>query len=45
MLSSVNTPAVISLDEQGRVTLRFTNPRNDELSIEIRARQRPLMPK
>jgi hypothetical protein len=45
MLSSVNTPAVISLDEQGRVTLRFTNPRNDELSVEIRARQRPLMPK
>jgi hypothetical protein len=42
MLTSVNTPAVISLDDQGRVKLRFTNPRNDELSIEIKARRRPL---
>lgn len=41
MLTSLNTPAIISLDDQGRVTLRFTNPRNDELSIEIKARQRP----
>ena len=41
MLSSVNTPAVISLDDQGRVVLRFTNPRNDELSVEIKARKRP----
>jgi len=40
MLTSVNTPAVISLDEQGRVTLRFTNPRNDELSITIKAKKR-----
>jgi hypothetical protein len=41
MLASVNTPAVISLDAQGRVTLRFTNIRNDELAVTIRARQRP----
>jgi len=41
MLSSVNTPAIISLDDQGRVTLRFTNPRNDELTVEIKARKRP----
>jgi len=41
MLSSVNTPAIISLDDQGRVTLRFTNPRNDELAVEIKARKRP----
>lgn len=41
MLSSVNVPAVISLDDQGRVTLRFTNTRNDELAIEIKARKRP----
>ena len=40
LLSSVNTPAVISLDEEGRVKLRFTNPRNDELSVAIRARKR-----
>jgi hypothetical protein len=40
MLSSVNTPAVISLDDQDRVTLRFTNPRNDEIAVEIKARKR-----
>jgi len=40
MLTSVNTPAVITLDEQGRVLLRFTNTRNGELSIVIKARQR-----
>jgi hypothetical protein len=40
MLTAVNTPAVISLDDQGRVTLRFTNMRNDELSVTIRARAR-----
>lgn len=41
MLSSLNTPAVISLDDQGRVTLRFTNTRNGDLDIEIKARKRP----
>lgn len=41
MLSSVNIPAVISLDDQGRVTLRFTNTRNGDLDIEIKARKRP----
>ncbi len=41
MLTSVNTPAAISLDEEGRVKLRFTNTRNGDLSIEIKARQRP----
>jgi hypothetical protein len=41
MLISVNTPAVISLDEEGRVKLRFTNTRNGDLSIEIKARKRP----
>ncbi len=41
MLTFVNTPAVISLDAEGRVRLRFTNIRNDELSIVIRARKRP----
>jgi hypothetical protein len=40
MLTAVNTPAVVSLDIQGRVTLRFTNPRNDELAVTIRARLR-----
>jgi len=40
MLTSVNTPAVISLDAEGRVKLRFTNTRNGDLSIQIKARQR-----
>jgi len=41
MLSSLDTPAIISLDSEGRVLLRFTNPRNDELNITIKARRRP----
>lgn len=40
MLTLVNTPAVISLDEEGRVMMRFTNIRNDELSVTIKARRR-----
>jgi hypothetical protein len=42
MLTSVNTPAVVSLDDEGRIKLRFTNIRNDELSIVIKARRRPI---
>jgi hypothetical protein len=44
MLVSVNTPAVVSLDEEGRIRLRFTNTRNGDLSIEIKARKRPAQP-
>src|SRR5438874_8572513 len=33
MLTSVNTPATVSLDPEGRVKLRFVNIRNEELSI------------
>jgi hypothetical protein len=40
ILTSVNTPAVISLDAEGRVRLRFTNIRNDELSVVIRAKKK-----
>jgi hypothetical protein len=40
MLTSVNTPAVITLDPQGRVTLRFTNIRNGDLDVTIRAKKR-----
>jgi len=32
---------VISLDEDGRVKLRFTNTRNGDLAVEIKARRRP----
>src|SRR6266700_2669236 len=42
MLTSVNTPAVITLDDEGRVKLRFTNIRNGDLAIVIKARQRPV---
>jgi hypothetical protein len=42
MLTSLNVPAVISLDSEGRVLMRFTNIRNDELNITIRAKRRPL---
>lgn len=41
MLTSVNTPAVITLDEEGRLKLRFTNTRNGDLAIVIKARKRP----
>lgn len=40
LLSSVNTPAVITLDSQNRITLRFTNIRNGDLDVTIRARKR-----
>jgi len=40
MLTSVNVPATISLDDEGRVKLRFVNTRNDELSVAIKARKR-----
>lgn len=40
MLAGVNTPAVITLDPQGRVTLRFTNIRPDQLNVSIRAKKR-----
>ncbi len=38
-LTSVNTPGMISLDDQGRVKLRFANIRTDELTIVIKARR------
>lgn len=41
ILSSVNTPAIVALDDQGRLTLRFSNTRNDELAVTIKARRKP----
>ncbi len=41
MLTSVNTPAIVSLDDEGRIKLRFMNIRNDDLSVAIKARRRP----
>lgn len=41
MLTSVNTPAVVTQDEEGRIKLRFTNTRNGDLAIVIKAKKRP----
>ncbi len=41
MLTQVTVPAIITLDSQGRVTCRFTNPRNDEIHVVLKARRRP----
>ncbi len=40
MLTGVNVPAIVTLDPNGRTTCRFTNPRNDEIHVIIKARQR-----
>jgi hypothetical protein len=40
MLTASNAPAKVMLDAQGRVTLRFTNTRNGDLDVTIRARKR-----
>jgi hypothetical protein len=40
MLTSLNSPATVTLDAEGRVTLRFTNIRNDTLSVTIHAKKR-----
>src|SRR6266481_8532644 len=36
MLTSVNVPAVITMDAKGRATLRFTNTRNGDIAVTIR---------
>jgi hypothetical protein len=41
MLTAVSVPAIISLDSQGRITCKFTNPRNDEIHVVLKARRRP----
>ena len=40
MLTRLNSPAIVTLDEGGRVTLRFTNIRNDNLTVTIHAKKR-----
>jgi hypothetical protein len=41
MLTEVTVPAIIAFDSQGRITCRFTNPRNDEIHVFLKARKRP----
>jgi hypothetical protein len=43
-LTSLNVPAIISLDTDGRVLLRFTNIRNGDIDVTIRAKRRPAKP-
>jgi hypothetical protein len=40
MLSQSTVPAIISLDSEGRVVCRFTNPRNDEIHVILKGRKR-----
>jgi hypothetical protein len=40
MLTSVSVPAIISLDAEGLVVCRFTNPRNDEIHVVLKGRRR-----
>jgi hypothetical protein len=39
-LTGVNTPAIVTLDPQGRTMLRFANIRNDQLAVTIKAKKR-----
>ncbi|MEO8027375.1 MAG: hypothetical protein ABI823_12925 [Bryobacteraceae bacterium] len=39
-LTGLSVPAIISNDAEGRVMLRFTNPRKDEIHVVLRARKR-----
>jgi hypothetical protein len=45
MLTSLSVPAIISLDTEGRVLLRFTNIRNGDLDVSIRAKRRSVAAK
>ncbi len=39
-LTEVTVPSIISLDAEGRVMLRFNNPRNDEIHVVLKAKRR-----
>ena len=40
MLTSVNTPATVTQDPQGRITLRFTNTHPGDLLVTIKAKKK-----
>lgn len=40
MLSSVSVPAIVSLDTDGSVKCTFTNTRNDEIHVVLKARHK-----
>ena len=39
-LTEVTVPAIISLDPEGRIVCRFSNPRNDEIHVILKAKHR-----
>ena len=39
-LTGLSVPGIVSTDAEGRVMCRFTNPRNDEIHVVLRARKR-----
>ena len=41
MLVASTPPAIISEDAEGRIALRYSNPRNDEVHVQVKARKRP----
>jgi len=40
MLSESTVPAIVSLDSEGRIVCRFTNPRNDEIHVILKGKKR-----
>jgi hypothetical protein len=40
-LTNCSVPATVSLTDDGRIRLDFTNPRNDEISVLVTAERRP----
>ncbi len=40
VLTGISTPATIFTDDEGRVALRFVNPRHDSVHVVLRARRR-----
>ncbi len=40
MLSQSTVPTIVSLDKEGRVVCRFTNPRTDEIRVILKAKKR-----
>jgi hypothetical protein len=41
MLTEVSVPAIVTLDSEGRINCRFNNPRNGDIHVILKARQRP----
>lgn len=41
MLTEVTVPTIVTLDSEGRINCRFNNPRNGDIHVILKARQRP----